>query len=262
MLRRSTSHYALITTVTLLSGWSANTVRADSSDHWDLTVGAGVISMPEYPGSDEQKTRFLPVVSAKYGRFQIGGETQGIGMNLVEKKDWRVGVFASFDLQEVRKESDDRQRLHGLGDVDGTTRVGAFASYTWGWLTASGRISADAGGNDLGTVATLGLDARWDPTPRLTLTAGPQLTWADDEYTQTVFGISQAQALRSGLPQYKPGGGVSSIGLRFGARYRIGERWGVGATATTAQLQGDAKDSPITRDKTQNSIGVFATYHF
>jgi outer membrane protein len=262
MRRRPTLHRLSITAAALLAAGSANTARADPADQWDFTLGAGVISMPEYPGSDEQKTRLLPAVTAKYGRFLIGGETQGIGVNLIEKKDWRVGVFASFDLSEIREESDDRERLHGLGDVDGTTRIGAFASYTWDWLTASGRISTDASGNDLGTVATLGLSARWSPTSRLTLSAGPQLTWASEEYMQTVFGISPTQALRSGLPRYAAGGGVSSLGLRLGAHYRAGEHWGVGVTATAAQLQGDAKDSPIVRDKTQNSIGVFATYHF
>ncbi|MFC4819008.1 MipA/OmpV family protein [Dokdonella ginsengisoli] len=262
MPHRSTRHRLWIAAVTLLAGGSANTALADPADRWDLSIGAGAVSMPEYPGSDEQKTRLLPVVTAKYGRFLIGGETQGLGMNLIEEENWRAGLFASFDLSEIREESDDRERLHGLGDVDGTARVGAFASYTWGWLTASGRIGTDVGGNELGTIATLGLSARWNPTSRLTLTAGPQLTWASEEYMQTVFGISPAQAQRSGLPRYQAGGGVSSVGLRLGAHYRIGEHWGVGITATTARLQGDAKDSPIVRDKTQNSIGAFATYHF
>jgi outer membrane protein len=262
MLRRPTFHRASIVAAAFLAGGSANAARADSPDRGDLAIGAGAISMPEYPGSDEQKTRLLPVVNAKYGRFLIGGEMQGIGVNLIERDDWRAGVFASFDLSEIRKESDDRERLRGLGDVDGTTRVGAFASYTWGWLTATGRIGTDAGGNELGTVATLGLSARWNPAPRLTLTAGPQLTWASEEYMQTVFGVGPIQASRSGLPRYEAGGGVSSVGLRLGAHYRAGEHWGIGVTATTAQLQGDAKDSPVIRDETQNSIGVFATYHF
>jgi len=53
-----------------------------------------------------------------------------------------------------------------------------------------------------------------------------------------------------------------AVGLQLGANYRLGERWSIGVTATSAQLQGDAKKSPITVDKTQNSIGVFAAYHF
>jgi len=261
MLHSSSYRRFLTAAAAVLVASSTEHALADSSDHWDLTVGAGVMSVPEYPGGDTQKTLFLPVVSAKYGRFVAGGETQGLGFNVVENEHWRVAVLASFDLSKIRDETDE-PRLRGLGDIDGTARVGALASYTWDWLTATARVSTDAGDNQLGTVASVGLSARWHPTSQLTLSAGPQVTWANGEYMQTVFGVDGIQSLRSGLPQYVVGSGVASVGLQLGANYRLGERWSIGVTATSARLQGDAKKSPITVDKTQNSIGVFAAYHF
>jgi len=234
-------------------------------DGWDITIGAGAVSLPEYPGSDEQKTRALPVINIRYGRFFVGGDSGsgggGIGVNLYEDDHWHIGTMVSVGAFKVRKEADDA-RLRGLGDIDGTTRVGTFARYTQGWLSARLSVSSDVGNNQQGTVAELGLNANWAVSRQLVLSAGPSLTWANGEYMQTFFGIDALQSERSGRPQYRAGGGVSSVGFGASARYRFDEHWGLGAFVSTSQLQGDAKDSPITQDKTQNVIGVFATYHF
>ena len=235
------------------------------NDGWDITIGAGAVSLPEYPGSDEQKTRALPVINIRYGRFFLGGDSGsgggGIGVNLYEDEHWRLGAMVSAGAFKVRKESDDT-RLRGLGDIDGTTRVGAFARYTLGWLSARASVSRDVGDNGQGTLAELGLNANWAVSRQLVLSAGPSVTWANGEYMQTFFGIDALQSEHSGRPQYRAGGGVSSVGFGVNARYRFDEHWGLGAFASTSQLQGDAKDSPITQDKTQNVVGVFATYHF
>lgn len=237
-----------------------------SSKGWDITVGAGAASMPKYPGSDQQRTRALPYVNISYGRYFFGGESTagvgGIGAYLYQDAHWRIGAAVSpgGGFKE-RKESDD-PRLRGLGNIDATTRVGGFASYTLDWLTASASLSTDVGGNRQGTVATLGVTARWQPIDRLTVNAGPSVTWSNSEYMQTFFGIDALQALRSGRPQYRAGGGVSSVGLSASAHYRLNDHWGVGAFVSASRLQGDAKDSPITQDKAQNVFGAFSTYHF
>ncbi len=86
MLHSSSYRRFLTAAAAVLVASSTEHALADASDHWDLTVGAGVMSVPEYPGGDTQKTLFLPVVSAKYGRFVAGGETQGLGFNVVENE--------------------------------------------------------------------------------------------------------------------------------------------------------------------------------
>jgi outer membrane protein len=237
-------------------------------DGWDITLGAGAASMPKYPGSDEQKLRMLPMIAVRYGRFFIGGDSGagggaggGIGVNVYEDHNLRVGAMVSVGAFKARKEADD-PRLHGLGDIDGTTRLGAFASYKLGWLSADASVSSDVGDNKQGTVAKLGLSANWSPSPRLRISAGPNMTWANGEYMQTFFGIDALQSQRSGRAPYRAGGGVSGVGFGASAHYGFDAHWGLGAFVSTSQLQGDAKDSPITQDKTQSSFGLFATYRF
>ena len=261
MQNRSTHGPLILAALAIAASLPILEAHADEHDEWDITLGVGAASIPKYPGSDEQKARLLPVVSVRYGRFFVGGDSDGVGVNLIEDEHWRAGVIASFGAFKPRKESDDL-RLHGLGDIDSTPRLGSFVSYTQSWLTASAAVSSDVGGNRQGTLATLSLAARWQATPQLLLTAGPSITWANGQYMQTFFGIDEEQALHSGLPQYRPGGGVANIGLRVGANYRFNQHWGFGVSASTAQLQGDAKDSPITQDKTQSTIVAFAAYHF
>jgi outer membrane protein len=240
---------------------------AAAETRWRVSVGAGVISAPKFPGSDTQRTLALPFVGASlsYGRFFIGGDPAagsagGIGMRLYTDRRWRLALGLSADLGH-RKESDD-PRLTGLGDVDRTASAFVAGSYTYAWLTTRLRVATDVLGHDQGTLARLDMMARHRSGDRWIVFAGPGVTWADRRYTQTFFGVDADQSARSGLPQFQAGAGWNSTRVSFGANYRIDARWNVGGFASLARLQGDAADSPITEDRWQRSIGVFLTYRF
>lgn len=233
---------------------------------WQVTLGAGVMSRPEYPGSDSQETRALPLLNVRYKRFFLGGapgsgSPGGLGMYLYEDETWSLGAVASRDVTEPREESDDA-RLRGLGDIDPTTRAGLFANYRVGWLSLSASAFSDVGGNEQGTVANFDAKATYRPLPRLQLSAGPGVTWANEEYMRTFFGISPEQADRSAFAPYEVSSGISLVRFSFGAQYQLTRHWGLGANVTAARLQGDASDSPIVEDENQNSYALFFMYRF
>ena len=235
-------------------------------DQWRFTVGLGAAYQPKYPGSGDHQTRAFPVLSAGHGRYFIGGVPDtgiplGIGAFLIQNQTWRVGVGVGHQLQAPRDESDS-SRLNGLGDVDATTLGAIFASYNDTWFRVRGYISTDLANNDQGTRISLDLDGKYRVNDSLLLTAGPGMTWADSDYTQTFFGIDSAQSARSGRQQYSAGSGVNSIRFGIGANYRIDPQWAVSARYTAARLQGDAKDSPITEKRSQNTFTVMTTYNF
>ncbi len=62
--------------------------------------------------------------------------------------------------------------MHGRGDIPGTVRGGMFGSYSIEWLSAPGSIAA--GGHNEGVVASFNIEAELHPTPRLTLSFGPE----------------------------------------------------------------------------------------
>jgi len=269
MHRCESTHRFILASFALGFALCAVAAYADQPESgWDVTLGGGVASLPTYPGSNGQTTRALPLVNVTYGRFFLGGDTGGtgagagaLGINLYQDEHWRVGAIASVGLISERKESDD-SRLRGLGDIDATPRVGGFASYSLGWLTAAGSVTSDVGGNREGTVAKFGVTARYQPTASLILNAGPSVTWGDGRYMQTFFGVDDAQSLASGLPRYTAKSGVSSVGVGVGANYRFDRKWSLGIRASTGRLQSDARNGPITQDTTQNTVALFAAYHF
>lgn len=241
--------------------------EAPKKGPWEITLGAGAANLPEYPGSDEYETRGLPVVSVRYKRFFLGGapgsgSPAGLGAYLYDGETFRLGAVVSVDGTKPREESDD-VRLRGLGDIDAAVRAGVFSSYrVANWLTLRASALTDVSNKQQGTTANIDVEFTYRPTPRLTLSGGPGLTWADEDYMQTFFGITEEQAARSGLAVYMPEASVSIVRLSFGAQYQFWGAWFGGARITAAQLQDDATASSIVKDKSQNLYALYFGYRF
>ncbi len=258
------------TRITIAAGLAIATWHSSSAlatdDNWQFTIGAGVVNGPEYPGAADNKTKAVPLINATYGRYFIGGMPGtgvpfGVGANLYQDQQWRVGVAVGAGLGKAREESDD-VRLRGLGDIDGTARGGMFASYTGSWYGVRANVMTDIGGKDQGTLASFDLEGRYVPLKGLMLTAGPGFTWADNKYTSTFFSIDAAQSVRSGLARYDAKSGVNSVRFSVGANYRLTPNWSLNARVTASELRGDAAKSPITADKSQTTVGLFSAYRF
>ena len=232
------------TSLALALALPSGAVVADEREPWQVTVGAGVAQVPEYPGSDQGQTRALPLLSVRYGRFFLGsvpeaGSLAGLGAYLYRGESWRIGAIVSGELMDPRQEADD-PHLRGVGDINATARAGMFASYAIGWLTLRGSVASDVADNQQGTLATFDAEARYRPVKRLVLSAGPGVTWANSQHAETFFGIDAQQAASSGLAQYTPKSGVDLVRFSVGASYELTRHWNLGTRLTAARLQGDA----------------------
>lgn len=258
---------ASIFALSSLSFFASTPVMAQAeSDVWGFTLGVGAASQPKYPGSGDNKTSVLPIAGASYGRYFIGaapgtGLPLGAGAYLIQNNHWRLGVGLGTYLNKPREESDS-PRLRGLGDIGTTTLGSVFGSYNDKWYLVRGNLVTDIGGKNQGTRFSMDLEGKYSLTDKLVLSAGPGFTWADGKYSQTFFGINAAQSAASGRALYNAGSGINSIRFTVGADYSLSPAWGLGARITAATLRGDAASSPITEDKSQNSVGIFTTYRF
>jgi MipA family protein len=241
-------------------------VADEFPDSWQFTAGVGGVNAPRYPGSRDQWTRGIPVVSIEYGRFFLGslpnaGAAAGLGAYIVRNEHWQFGVGFNADTRNPRNAAD-APILHGWGDIKSTERAAIFGSYTLDWFVIRGVASSDIGGKHEGTLASLEMLGRYHPIAALTLSAGPEVIFGDRKYRQTFFGIDAAQSLIAGVPEHTVSSGLNEVRLSLGADCKLTSKLSLGAHVAYGKLQGDAADSPVTTDKTQHSIAVFAAYRF
>lgn len=217
----------------------------------------------DYQGSDDYEARALPFLSAKYDEWLTISFPEGVKAAMVNEGGFKAGLAAGIGFG--RDESDNRA-LAGLGDIDTSVELGAFAEYRIGPMVAGLDVRRDVAGAHDGTIAKL--SARFMvPIGGVRFGIGPQVTWADDNYTQAYFGVTPAQAATSalGYAPYEAGGGIKDYGLSAMAMIPISENWTLTAMAGVSQLTGDAADSPLVAgqgSETQVSGGVFIGYRF
>ena len=185
----------------------------------------------------------------------------GGGYNAFELGDAVFGAFLTHALDAPRDASDD-PRLRGLGNVDATSRAALFAQYKHGWVRATANVSWDVGGNKEGMLAKLAVDAVFHPAPKLELFVGPQLTYGNSQYEQTLFGVNASQSYQSGLPTYTPKSGLTQVALEVGANYALSKSWVVSTKVVAGRLEGDSANSPIVEKKVQDTVGIYLAYKF
>ena len=93
------------------------------------------------------------------------------------------------------------------------------------------------------------------------------ISGSNKDNQQTDFGITATEAANSvfGYPEYSPGGGLKSFGLRIHADYRLTDKWFVSGGIDFERLLGDVADSPlVTMGGSENNyeIGISVYYKF
>ena len=252
--------YILIASVALLPAWSA--AAAQDSNDFRVRVGLGAQLLPEYLGAD--KERVLPLVHFNVARgtneFSFGAPDDSPGIAVVSKDGFSFGPVGNIEGR--RRESD---VAPGIDSVSRTFEAGAFAQYMMG---NSFRVRAEVrkglNGHD-GVVGFVGADKIWRDGDRYVFSIGPRVLFSDSRYQRAYFEVTPEASLVSGLPVYRPGGGIDAVALASGASYALNERWGVFGYGRYARLIGDAAKSPIVRDlgsRNQLSGGLGLSYTF
>jgi outer membrane protein len=230
---------------------------ADEPRKWRVIVGAGLVDAPRFAGSNRMRAGVVPLVQAHYGSFFAG--IGGVGLNVYRDSNWRLA--ASVSPSRGRKESDD-SRLQGLGDIESTIKGRLIASYRRDAFVVRAEVGSDLAGRHQGTVARADVFGVFRPAERLVVFAGPGVSWADKQYTQSYFGVTAVQSANSGFPQFDAGSGTNSVRFSVGSLYRFDRHWFGVATWSASRLQGDAASSPIIQTRTQNQFLAAAAYLF
>jgi outer membrane scaffolding protein for murein synthesis (MipA/OmpV family) len=174
----------------------------------------------------------------------------------------QVGPLVRYQFGRDEDDSDD---LRGMGDIDAAVEVGGFLTYGIGPWSLGATLFKDASDAHDGFTAKFAAGHRHRFSPKLQLRSELSSTWADENYTQTYFGVTAAQSARSGMRQYSPEGGIKDVGITFDLDYSLTEHWGITGRVGYKRLLGDAADSPLVEDRgsaNQLSTGIILSYRF
>ena len=200
---------------------------------------------PTYEGSDDYKVG--PSGSISFTRpgaeHVFSAPDDGISITLAGSGVLTAGLNGRL---VGRRDNDDD--LRGLRKVDWAGEAGVFVNF-WpaDWLRTRVAVRKAFGGHD-GVVADLGADMVGRSGP-WEISVGPRLSYADEEFIRTYFGVTPAEALASPFIKaaYSPSGGARYAGVQAAANYQLTSRWLVTVDASYQRVLGDAADSPIVR---------------
>ncbi|WP_271540544.1 MipA/OmpV family protein [Bradyrhizobium sp. CCBAU 45321] len=234
------------------------------SGNWTVMVGIGGEYKPEFVGSNNGKFFPIPIFSIRRAGSidQFRGPRDSASIALLDVGNFRAGP--AFKYVASRK-ADKYAELTGLGNVDAAYELGGFVEYyPVDWLRLRSELRQGMGGHT-GTVADVSADVIVPLIQRLTISAGPRFTWKSANATAPYFGVTDTQALASGLPRYDARGGAHSVGFGSQISYRINPQWEVHAYVEYQKLLGDVADSPLVKlrgSSNQTTVGLGASYSF
>jgi outer membrane protein len=250
----------LIASTALLPAWSA--AAAQDSDDIRVRVGLGAQLQPSFIGSKGTDVAPLFHLNIAHGtkEFRFGAPDDSPGIAVVSRDGFSFGPAANL---QARRENSDAGAP--VGSVPRTIEVGAFAQYE---ATDSFRVRAELrrgiNGHD-GSVGAIGADRIWREGDRYVFSIGPRVLFSDARYQRAYFGVSPAASFATGLPTYRPGGGVYALAMASGMSYQLNNRWGLFGFGRYERLVGDAAKSPIVRElgsRNQLSGGIGLNYTF
>jgi outer membrane scaffolding protein for murein synthesis (MipA/OmpV family) len=227
--------------------------------NWQLSVGPGVIVTPQYPGAADYQILPIPALDVSYRDRLFFTARRGLGAYAVNDRRNGLEIGGALWFRTARLERLDRARLSGLGRISAAPQLRGFVAKRFGTLTADATAARDLGGTN-GATLDLSVSHAERLGTRTFLRIGPSLSFGDARFNRGFFGITPAQAARSGRMTYPIGGGLYQVGVRGALITPVGRRWTLAAFGGYDRLVGDAADSPVVARTGAPSGGLALSY--
>jgi len=233
---------------------------------WELGLGAGLLRLPHYRGSDQSHTWLLPVPYAVYRGPILRADREGARAVLLERGGLEVDLSVAASAPT---RSRDNLARSGMPDLAPTLEVGPVAKWRLG--EGSGwKVELRA---PLRAVATLQKSPRligWTATPHVNLdleVAGWDVgllagaLWGDRRLHGYFYDVAPEYATAS-RPAYRARAGAAGWHVTAGTSRRIGDWW-IGAFVRADRLDGAVFDSsPLVRRRDNLAFGVAVSWIF
>lgn len=235
-------------------------------------IGLAVASVPDYSGSSDNTGAVGPIFRYQFKdseRFFLWlGPT--MTLNLLNDKAWRAGPMLNYRAE--RGDDVDDPVVKRMDEIDAEVEAGAFVQYR---MRLSSQplhqvlFTGDLAASSEGTVGHLRAMYYHPLREDLFANIGLGTTFSNDKFARTYYGITSANDIalfpsRNGR-RYDASGGFIGVNIPFGITWAVQKQWLLTAGGRYEALQGDAKDSPIVKergDSDQWIFGVAASYIF
>ncbi len=242
----------------------------DKPSDWAFKLGAGLMVGPTYEGSKHYEAKPLPMAEVSWRNAISLGPKDGLKVVVRPLGDKGFSVSGGVSYWGGRKEGVDKDHddaLRGLGNLSGNAVGRLGFDYRYKAVTADLNMARDIGGDRDGTTITLKGGYRIYQDKAFRVNAEISTTWADDNYMESLFGITGEQARRSPkhYSVYDAKAGIKDAKIGLNAGYAVTSSIELFARTEFGRLMGDAADSPIVKNQgseNQMSGGLGLVYHF
>lgn len=251
----------VIAWLALAPAWTAASAQ-EASDDIRVRVGLGAQVRPEFYGADKTEVGPLWDIDIARGddQFSFEAPDDHLAIPLLSENG-----FAAGPVLNIEQSRSDKDVGLPLGKVKTTIEAGVFAEYlAVGSFRVRGEARKGIGGHE-GVVGSIGADYISRDGDNYVFSIGPRLLFSDGRYQRAYFGVSPTAAIATGLPAYRPEGGVHAAALASGLSYQFNPRFGMFGYGRYERLMGDAAKSPVIRQlgsRNQYSAGIGLSYTF
>jgi len=245
-----------------------------SSQSMANSVGIGIGRASEFPGSDDYQLSPNAAFEISTPLGILKNNQVGVQLDIVQSTTVDTGpvLRANFGRDEDSISDDVIATLDGVSPA---TELGWFVGSGFRLdrlgiqsdAIVIGRLNAvtDIGDGHSGVQVTGSLGLVMQLTENFRLVPSIGFNYADDNYTDAFYSVNNAGANASGLDEFSASGGLEYTQVALFAVRDIDPRWSVTGTLAYNALQGDAAQSPITKQRgtdQQLFTGFVVNYKF
>jgi outer membrane protein len=252
----------------VLAAFLVSTAAHADAPLWELGLGAGVVSLPQYRGADRNGTLALPLPYVVYRGPILKADRSGARATLAERGPFRLNLSAGLGLPV---DADENPAREGMPRLRPTLELGPDAVWR---LTGSG---PGREGLSLHLPLRAAFTLERDPQA-VGLIAAPHLQWnahvggwnvgvrggplfASRRHHAYALGVPASLATAE-RPAYAARGGYSGLQAFASASRRVGDLW-LGAYLQADSLRGSVvAASPLVRRDSGVTVGLGAAWIF
>lgn len=264
------------------AGGAASRAADFDPDGDSITIGAGLVNLPDYEGSNDNRWTPAPGAIGSYKGYNFTLAGNRFSVDLIPNRpgdtiDFQAGPIGVLNQNRSSVNNIDDARVRALGKVGTAIELGGFVGVgKTGIITSPyDRLSVSVSYRyDVNGAHKSGI---WQPTvnyftPLSTKAAVGLFVSAEhvgDKYARAYYSISPAQSIASGLPAYNARGGWKNYTIGALGTYSLtgnllhGFKAVVGGTYT--RQYNSFADSPIvsiagSRSQWLGAVGVAYTF--